>query len=104
MPDPVDEIAARWALRDPLDTAAQAELDGWLAQNPRHAGALLRARAALTIVDRALSLEPRSSPMPPLAPTRRWLLAGVGGAMAAAIVGLVGWPRLMGEHVQTARG
>jgi len=36
--------------------------------------------------------------------TRRGMIAGVGGAIAATIVGVVGWPRLRGERVLTAQG
>lgn len=50
-----DDAAARWAIRldaGPLEPALQAELDDWLAQDPRAAGALLRAQAALVYLDR----------------------------------------------------
>lgn len=105
MSEPVNEAATRWALRDPLDEGQQAQLDAWLAENPRHEGALLRARAALSLIGSTLVPDETSSfASLPARLNRRWVLAGVGGAMAAAIAGLVGWPRLMGEHVQTARG
>lgn len=108
MHDPVEAAAAAWALRHPLDPAERSELEAWLAQDRRHAGALLRAQAGLSVIDRALTREDfsaapaNSTPRP--APTRRWLLAGTGGAIAAAIAGVVGWPMLMGEHVATAHG
>jgi transmembrane sensor len=104
MPDTVNDSAARWALREPADPAGRAELDAWLAQDPRHAGALLRARAALTLIDQTLAPDQVVVTRAPAAPTRRWLLAGFGGAVAATFAGLIGWPRLMGQHVQTARG
>lgn len=116
MHDDVDDAAARWALRDPLDGDAGAALGAWLAQDRRHAGALLRARAALTLVDRAIA--PPSATAPAVSgrvrprfeggqgkgQTRRWLLAGAGGAIAATLAGVVGWSRVMGERVATARG
>lgn len=100
------EEAAAWALRHPLDAAGRAELEAWLAQDRRHAGALLRAQAGLSAIDRALTESAPidvARPLPP-APTRRWLLAGAGGAMAAGIAGIVAWPHLMVERVTTARG
>jgi len=45
-----EDAAALWAIRRDaaeLDAAAQSELDAWLAVDERHAGALLRAEAAL---------------------------------------------------------
>lgn len=103
MHDPVEQAAAAWAVRHPLDASAKAELEAWLAQDRRHAGALLRAQAALSVIDHALAPAAVDT-LFASAPTRRWLLAGLGGAMAAAIAGVVGWPRLMGEQVTTARG
>lgn len=108
MHDRVEQTAAAWALRHPLDPSGEAELEAWLAQDRRHAGALLRAMAGLNAVDEALASqaagEAFADVLPAAAPTRRWLLAGIGGAMAATIVGVAGWPRLMGERVTTARG
>lgn len=108
MRDRVEETAAAWALRHPLDESERAALETWLAEDRRHAGALLRAQAALSAIDRAVdgndtaanSLLPASAP----ATTRRWILAGAGGALAAGIAGVVGWPLLVGERVETARG
>lgn len=108
MRDRVEETAAAWALRHPLDESERVALETWLAEDRRHAGALLRAQAALSAIDRAVagndtsanSLLPASAP----ATTRRWVLAGAGGALAAGIAGVVGWPLLVGERVETARG
>ncbi|WP_447726140.1 FecR family protein [Sphingomonas koreensis] len=108
MPDRVEETAAAWALRHPLDAAGRAELEAWLAQDRRHAGALLRAQAGLSVIERAVAGDASTDiagAMPPSpAPTRRWLLVGAGGTMAAAIAGIVAWPQLMVERVTTARG
>ncbi len=103
-----EEAAIAWALRHPLDAAAQAALDRWLARDRRHAGALLRAQAALSVVERAVDPAPAASlpdrPAGGFRLDRRRLLAGTGGAIAAALAGIVGWSRYMGERVTTARG
>ncbi|MFD1950350.1 FecR family protein [Sphingomonas arantia] len=104
MPDRAEE-AAVWALRHPLDADRQAELEDWLDRDPRHPGALLRAMAGLSMVDRAVAPAAHAEALPaPAPPTRRRLLIGVGGAIAAAISGVIGWSSLVGERVATARG
>lgn len=105
MHERAEQEAAAWALRHPLDAEGQDALDAWLARDPRHAGALLRAMAGLSAIERALSpetaeIEAANQPRP----SRRLLLAGIGGAMAAAVAGMIGWTRTRGEHVVTARG
>lgn len=104
MHDPVEQAAAAWALRHPIAPADQPEFDAWLARDRRHAGALLRAMAGLSAIERALAPEVTTALAAPPSATRRWLLAGLGSAAAAAIAGVVGWPRIMGERVATARG
>lgn len=106
MHDPVEQAAAGWALRHPLDPSERKALDAWLAQDRRHAGALLRAQAALSAIDRVLVPELADSAPEPAAarPTRRWMLIGAGGAVAATVAGILGWPQLMGARVATARG
>lgn len=103
MPDRIDEAAAGWALRHPLSHSERSALESWLAQDRCHAGALLRAQAALSCIDRALAPTPE-----PVRPRfrfdRRWLLAGIGGTAAAACAGIVGWPLLWSERFRTARG
>jgi transmembrane sensor len=110
MRDRVEDEAARWALRDALTAREQVALDAWLARNWRHSGALLRAQAALSTIDRALVPdEPAESETAPpvanalLAPTRRWVVGGLSSAAAAAL-GLIGWRTLRGERVMTVRG
>ena len=44
------------------------------------------------------------TPAPRPALSRRWLLAGTGGAIAAATAGVIGWPMPIGERIETARG
>lgn len=104
MHDPVEQAALTWALRHPLDAAGEVELEAWLALDRRHAGALLRAQAGLSVIERGLTDDQPAAAVAGPAPTRRWLLAGAGGAIAATIAGVVGWPMLMGERVATARG
>jgi transmembrane sensor len=97
-----DDEAAAWALRHPLDPAGERALDAWLARDPHHAGALLRAMAALSAVDRAVAEERPAAPEQTA--TRRRLLIGMSGALAASVAGLVGWRHVAGERVTTARG
>ena len=105
MHDPVEVAAAAWALRHPLDAAGEAELKVWLAQDRRHAGALLRAQAGLSVLERNLAGERADLAAPPSpGVSRRWLVAGAGGAIAATLAGVIGWPMLTGERVETARG
>lgn len=107
MPDRVEQEAALWALRHPLVPAEERALDAWLSQDRRHPGALLRALAALSMIDRAVvgrSPEAQAQVHPEQSrPTRRWFLGGIG-SVAAVALGLVGWPRLRGERVTTLRG
>lgn len=106
MQDRIDEAAALWAFRHPLDARSRAEMDAWLALDRRHSGALLRAMAVLSAVERAIDPDLRSvDPVDvPLYRTRRWILAGGGGAIAATVVGAVAWPLLHGHVVSTTRG
>ncbi|MGN8001307.1 FecR family protein [Sphingomonas sp. 22176] len=105
MSDRVEQAAAEWALRHPLDRAGEAEIKAWLAEDPRHAGALLRAMAGLSLVDQAVAAPAdraalaHSSP-----PARRRFLAGAGAALAASVTGLFGWQYWRAQHVETARG
>lgn len=94
----IDAQAAQWAARHALAAlteAEQAELDGWLAQDRRHAGAYLRAQASYYAIEDAA----RKSPMPTasnddetgeLAPPARIprRAAAIGLAMAAGLAAL----------------
>ncbi|AMG74607.1 FecR family protein [Sphingopyxis granuli] len=85
----IDDDADRWALwleEGQPDADRQAAFDAWLAADPRHAGALLRAEALLTYIDRGRVLaSARDYPAPDAKPRigRRAMLAG-GGSLAAA--------------------
>ena len=116
----VDDIAADWAIRrdaGPLDTAAEAELAAWLAEDERRAGALLRAEAMLALATRATALpsglgesvgvsgalERRDAPGSQRF-GRRAMLAGGAGAMAASILGVFFMGRTGGVEIDTAVG
>ena len=83
-PSAADAAAADWAVRldaGTLPPDARAALDAWLAADPRHEGALLRAQAAwATLVPDPLPAERPLSP-----DRRRWLAAGARAAGLAAV-------------------
>lgn len=98
--DRFDEAAA-WALRHPLDQDEQAALDRWLALDPQHPGALLRAMAGLSLIDAASVPEVDRIRV---AWPRRRVIAGMASALAASLAGVIGWRGFMAERVSTARG
>lgn len=103
----IDDIACRWAaaLDRGLDAAEEANLSAWLEEDRRHRGALLRATAALSLLDRGRALSGVSDGVPVRQDRRRWWRVG-GGAMAAALVAAVGlglWPD-GGERIDTRIG
>lgn len=86
----IDDEAAGWAIQ--LGDQADAPgLQAWLDGDRRRAGALLRAQAALSFIDRARALEPASAAASPARQvSRRAVLAlAGGGALAAAGVAAV---------------
>ena len=108
-PDEIEEAAVRWVWR--LDREGrtpelQAELDAWLAGDTRRQGAFLQAEATWAVLDRGqqlatvVPLEPRR---PRRLMSRRAMLAGGGGAIAASLAGIsyVALPR---ERYDTAQG
>ena len=88
----IDDLACQWCARIDrgLDDAERAALDAWLAEDGRHRGALLRAQAALSFLDRARALNGVDDRPPEGLDRRRVMLAGVVGAAAAAAAGGVG--------------
>lgn len=108
MQDRIERQAADWAVRHPLRRDEQAQLDDWLSQDARHGGALLRAMAGLSMIETALAAEVDAEEPADVEavhrPTRRWLLGGGIGLAAAAASVVIGWPRLIGQHITTARG
>ncbi len=60
LPDPsnsIDDQAAHWAVEatyGDMSPESRAELDAWLAVDPRHRGAFVRVRAALDVMEQAV--------------------------------------------------
>lgn len=92
----IDEEAANWAARADacgLDLEQDPELQAWLKGDARRAGALLRAQAAISFLDRGRALASSTPSVEAVVadrPSRRALIAGTGGALAAALVGGIG--------------
>ncbi len=92
----IDEEAANWAARVDacgLDLEQDPELQAWLKGDARRAGALLRAQAAISFLDRGRALASATPSVEAVVadrPSRRALIAGTGGALAAALVGGIG--------------
>lgn len=92
----IDDAAVGWAVRidaDDLSSTEQSALDAWLAADPRHRGALLRAEAALTLMDPvtpAVAAAPVASTKPARWASRSaWPKAAVGAGLAAIAAVLV---------------
>lgn len=112
----IEDYAARWATTldfGVLSAEDEATLSDWLAENPLHVGALLRAQATLAYLDRgrALASELESSDKPSLAeavaiPSRRHFLQLSTGAaaLAAGFSAIFVLPRLGGNQIQTDIG
>lgn len=110
----IDDIAAAWVARcdrGPLSPCRQAELDAWLAADPRHLGAWARASAVFTHFDRARALGTRFDPQAfsgaqqPQAPanrSRRRFLWLTGTGLAAGLAGAAGVTLLQGRGRQYA--
>jgi transmembrane sensor len=105
----IDDLACQWAARIErgLDDAERTSLEQWIYADRRHRGALLRAQAALSLLDRGRALSPaeeQPDEADPVPGRRRFLQFG-GGAIAAAIAGGVGlrmWPK--GTPISTGVG
>lgn len=91
----IDDLACRWAARMDrgLTTEEQVALEAWLADDRRHQGALLRAQAALSLLDRGRALNVRDEAEPAEAshPGRRQFLRFGGAGLAAALAAGLGW-------------
>jgi transmembrane sensor len=101
----IDDEAALWAVRiDARGPGAEddPELKAWLAGDPRRSGALLRARAAISFLDRGRALA-GSTPIQTSGPNRRALIAG-GAAAAAAVIGGAGLWSLRPRRLDTGLG
>lgn len=107
----IDEEASDWAARvdaRDLDVEHDPELQAWLKGDARRAGALLRAQAAISFLDRGRALA-GAAPLVqavPVAdrPSRRALIAGTGGAVAAALVGGIGLWSARPQRLDTRLG
>lgn len=104
-----DAAAAHWAVRlDAADDApTRAALDAWLAEDPRHRGALVRAQAAWA----TLVPDPLPAPWPadePASPDRRRWFARAGGLGLAALAAGGAFAWLTGgdpdDALETLRG
>jgi transmembrane sensor len=105
----IDDFACQWAARIErgLDDAEQSALDEWMYADRRHRGALLRAQAALSLLDRGRALGPieEEASEPEAAPDRRQFLKFGAGGLAAAAAGGIGlrlWPK--GTPISTGIG
>lgn len=106
----IDDEAADWAARvdaHGLDVEHDPELQAWLRGDARRAGAFLRAQAAISFLDRGralASVTPSVETIVAERPNRRALLAGLGGGIAAALAGGVGFWSLRPRRLDTALG
>ena len=101
----IDRRAAQWVARrdrGELSADEQAQLDCWLAADPRHLGAWTRAEAVYAHFDRASALGDNFDPAlfaqgsaGPARPARRRFLYWAGAAMAASAAGIAfhAWPQ-----------
>jgi transmembrane sensor len=113
----IEQLAAEWAVRldaGTLDDVERAQLDAWLALDPRHLGALVKVRAQWTDLDRlaaiagsrAASAERERAAARPhgggLWSRRRLIAASLGGV---SLFGF-GWSMLAtaGEYYSSAVG
>ena len=93
----IDEEAANWAARvdaHGLDVEHDPELQAWLSGDARRAGALLRAQAAISFLDRGRALASAAPAMEAVVverPSRRALIVGTGAAAAALVGGIGLW-------------
>jgi transmembrane sensor len=80
-----DDQASIWAIKidaGELEPNSAAELDAWLAGNRRRQGALLRAQAALSFLDRGPALRTVLPPLQARLLTRRRMLFAAAGLAA----------------------
>jgi transmembrane sensor len=98
--------AAAWAAKlDAAPDRTHPGLDEWFAQDPKHAGALLRAQAMLAMFEPASPVEEKPAELAPAnAPWKRRAIMGGGAAALAASLAaalLIGRP---GESYATQTG
>ncbi|HWW27639.1 MAG TPA: FecR domain-containing protein, partial [Caulobacter sp.] len=86
----IEAEAARWVWRLDRDGRVpelEIQLEAWLAGDARRRGAFLKAESVWTLLDLAGGTASRPFTRPARPVSRRVLLAGTGGAIAAAMVG-----------------
>jgi len=94
-----------WAIRlesAPLPADERAELEAWLALDARNDGALLRAQATLSYLDRGRAL--KSAPLAANGNTRRTVLRLGTGAIAAGMAVAIGLLLPRGRTITTQVG
>ncbi|MBC2666656.1 FecR domain-containing protein [Novosphingobium flavum] len=113
-PEQIEEAALAWAVRFPLSEEEEEQFEAWMAGDRRRRGAVTRALAGWSMLDRAQAGGPMASAE--VAPDnddepavdgralswirRRHVLGMLGSGIAAAVTGLVVLPRL-GLHRET---
>lgn len=100
----IDEAAFRWVARLDQDGDTPdllSELNNWLAEDPRHEGAYLRAQALWLKLDRAVQAEEEHI-RPPVLSRRRVLTGAASAALAASAAGT--WVLLDDKRVETEIG
>lgn len=102
---PPDYSAEYWAIRlesAPLPEAEHTLLETWLAEDERREGALLRAQATLSYLDRGRAL----SHVAPAANnnTRREVMRYVAGGVAASLAGALAWLLPQDKQIVTQIG
>lgn len=106
--DDLDAAAAAWAVRlgEGLSAPQQAELDAWLARDTRRLGALVRAEAAWSDLDRvsafARGRPPEVARRPARARAPRGLGLAAGLAAAVLLGGGVMFDQLSGRYAADA--
>ena len=88
----LDNSAEYWAIRlegEPLSPAEQEALDTWLEEDERREGALLRAQAILSYLDRGRALSPSEDIATNKSSRRGFIGYVAGAAVATATAGLI---------------
>jgi len=93
----IDEEAIEWAVRRETrdDPAFEAELQTWLADDPRRVGAFVRAEAGLSYMRRARALRDGAGVAAARGPSRRAIAVGGAAALAAGLAGV--WVTFAGD-------
>ncbi|MET0310006.1 MAG: FecR domain-containing protein [Sphingomonas sp.] len=103
----IEEASCRWAARldRGLSTDESVELGDWLAGDTRRRGALLRAQAMMSMLDRGRALGAQEEMLAEAPGIARRRLLWAGGGVAAALALGVGWSLWpVGTSVETAVG